>query len=105
LKERRTVHEIYWEILIYCRKPRLFTQIVQRCDLNSKTCEAYLEFLLNKGYVTVSSESNLVTYETAPKAKDYLELFGSMYQELYGAPLEFRIRSTQPTTLKADCLP
>lgn len=94
MKERRTVYEIYWEILVYCRNPRLFTQIVQRCDLNSKTCQGYLDFLLNKGYLRLSSESNLVAYETTTKARDYLDLFGSMYQELYGAPLEFRINST-----------
>ncbi len=91
MKERRTVYEIYWEILVYCKKPRLFTQIVQRCDLNSKTCQGYLDFLLNRGYLRLSRESNLVAYETATKAKDYLDLFGSMYQELYGAALQFRI--------------
>ena len=94
MKERRTVYEIYWEILTYCRKPRLFTQIVQRCDLNSKTCQGYLDFLLNKGYLRLPKESNLVAYETTAKAKDYLDLFSSMYQELYGAPLQFRINST-----------
>ena len=93
VKERRTVYEIYWEILVYCRKPRLFTQIVQRCDLNSKTCQGYLGFLLNKGYLKMSGESNLVAYETATKSKDYVGLFSSIYQELYGAPLQFRIKS------------
>jgi len=95
VKERRTVYEIYWEILVYCKKPRLLTQIVQRCDLNSRTCQGYLDFLLNKGYLKTDRESDLATYETAKKAEDYLGPFGSMYQELYGAPLQFRIRSTQ----------
>jgi len=94
LKERRTVYEIYWEILVYCKKPRLSTQIVQRCDLNSKTCQGYLDFLLSKGYLRLVTESSVVTYQTTAKAEDYLGMFGSMYQELYGAPLQFRIRST-----------
>jgi len=95
VKERRTIYEIYWEILVYCRKRRLFTQIVQGCDLNSRTCQGYLDFLLNKGYLKMDRESDLAMYETATKAQDYLDLFGSMYQELYGAPLQFRIRSPQ----------
>ena len=94
LQGRRTVYEIYWEILVYCRRTRLFTQIVQRCDLNSKTCQGYLDFLLNKGYLRLVSESDLVAYETTAKAEDYLGMFGSMYQELYGTPLQFRIKST-----------
>ncbi len=94
MKERRTVYEIYWEILVYCKKPRLSTQIVQRCDLNSKTCQGYLDFLLSKGYLRLVTESNVVTYLTTAKAGDYLGVFSSMYQELYGAPLQFRIKST-----------
>ena len=93
MKERRTVYEIFWEILVYCRKPRRFTQIVQRCDLNSKTCQGYLDFLLSKGYLRLSKESDLVAYETATEARGYLELFSSVYRELYGAPLQFRIKS------------
>jgi predicted transcriptional regulator len=95
VKERRTVYEIYWEILVYCKKPRLFTQIVQRCDLNSKTCQSYLDFLLNKGYIRALRESEHVAYETVSGAKDYLVLFGSTYLELYGAPMRFRIRTTR----------
>ncbi|WP_455285050.1 winged helix-turn-helix domain-containing protein [[Eubacterium] cellulosolvens] len=94
LKERRTVYEIYWEILVYCKTPRLSTQIVQRCDLNSKTCQGYLDFLLGKGYIRSVTESSVVTYQTTAKAGDYLSVFVSMYQELYGAPLQFRIKST-----------
>ena len=94
LKERRTVYEIYWEILVYCKTPRHSTQIVQRCDLNSKTCQGYLDFLLSKGYLRLVTESSVVNYQTTAKAGDYLGVFGSMYQELYGAPLQFRIKST-----------
>ena len=46
---RRTVYEIYWEILIYCKSPRSFTSIINRCDLNSKTGQEYLGFLAGKG--------------------------------------------------------
>jgi len=94
LKERRTVYEIYWEILLYCKTPRLSTQIVQRCDLNSKTCQGYLDFLLSKGYLRMVTESSVVTYQTTARAGDYLGVFSSMYQELYGAPLQFRIKRT-----------
>ncbi|MFA6226641.1 MAG: winged helix-turn-helix domain-containing protein [Methanoregula sp.] len=46
MRGRRTVYEIYWEILVYCKSPRSFTAIINRCDLNSKTGQEYLEFLV-----------------------------------------------------------
>ncbi len=42
MRGRRTPYEIYWEILVFCRTPRLFTAIVNRCDLNSRLGQEYL---------------------------------------------------------------
>jgi hypothetical protein len=46
---RRSTYEIYWEILVFCKTPKLFTDIINRCDLNSKTGQEYLGFLAGKG--------------------------------------------------------
>ena len=59
---RRTVYEIYWEILVYCKSPRSFTAIINRCDLNSKTGQEYLEFLTAKGYLTIIPEGEKTSY-------------------------------------------
>ncbi len=48
MAERRTSYEIYWEILVYCRTPRTFTAIIGRCDLNSKTGQEHLRFLVDR---------------------------------------------------------
>jgi len=47
MKGRRTSYEIYWEILVFCRKPKTFTNIINRCDLNSKIGQQHI-FQLKK---------------------------------------------------------
>jgi predicted transcriptional regulator len=56
MAERRTPYEIYWEILVYCKTPRAFTAIINRCDLNSKTGQDYISFLCAKGYLSRTEE-------------------------------------------------
>ena len=36
MKQKRTHYEIFWEILTHCKKPKSFTNIINRCNLNSK---------------------------------------------------------------------
>ncbi len=88
---RRTVYEIYWEILVYCRTPRSFTAIISRCDLNSKTGQEYLEFLARRGYLTVVAEEEKTRYRSTKEAGEYVELFSSMYQKLFDNPPGFRL--------------
>ena len=89
---RRTVYEIYWEILVYCRVPRSFTAIINRCDLNSKTGQEYLEFLTMKGYLrTMPDGERRTTYISTPAAGEYITLFSSLYQKLFDNPPDFRL--------------
>ena len=88
---RRTVFEIYWEILVYCKTPRSFTSIINRCDLNSKTGQEYLEFLTAKGYISVSTEEDKTRYVSTPAAAEYISLFSSLYQELFETGPGFRL--------------
>ena len=88
---RRTIYEIYWEILVYCKSPRSFTAIINRCDLNSKTGQEYLEFLIAKGYITTVTEGEKTSYLSTPAAGEYIALFSSLYQKLFDNPPEFRL--------------
>jgi predicted transcriptional regulator len=88
---RRTVFEIYWEILVYCKTPRSFTAIVNRCDLNSKTGQEYLEFLGKKGYLSMVVDGEKTRYVSTKGAGDYITLFSSLYQKLFDSEPGFRL--------------
>lgn len=88
---RRTVYEIYWEILVYCRSPRSFTAIINRCDLNSRTGQEYLAFLTAKGYLVTVMDGEKTNYRSAPAAGEYITLFGSLYQKLFDEEPGFRL--------------
>ena len=88
---RRTIYEIYWEILVYCKTPRSFTGIINRCDLNSKTGLEYLDFLSGKGYLTKVVEGERNRYVSTPAAAEYISLFSSLYQNLFDESPGFRL--------------
>jgi predicted transcriptional regulator len=88
---RRTIYEIYWEILVYCKSPRSFTAIINRCDLNSKTGQDYLGFLSSKGYLTIIAEGGKTSYTATPAAREYIALFSSLYQNLFHEQPDFRL--------------
>ncbi|PKG33466.1 winged helix-turn-helix domain-containing protein [Methanoregula sp.] len=88
---RRTVYEIYWEILVYCKSPRSFTAIINRCDLNSKTGQEYLRFLVARGYLAPIESGDRAMYQSAPRAAEYIALFSSLYQKLFDTGPEFRL--------------
>lgn len=91
MNNRRTQYEIYWEILTYCKTPRLITQIIQRCNLNSKIGQEYLDFLVSKGYLTNTQEKEKILYITTPAAKGYVEIFMKLYLELFKNTPEFKL--------------
>jgi predicted transcriptional regulator len=91
MRGRRTIYEIYWEILVYCRSPRSFTAIINRCDLNSKTGQEYLEFLIAKGFIMAARDGEKTSYLSAPSAGEYIDLFSSMYQQLFDDKPGFRL--------------
>ena len=88
---RRTVYEIYWEILVYCRSPRSFTSIVNRCDLNSKTAQEYIGVLIARGYLESSVGREHPGYRSTEKAAEYISLFSRLYQDLFGSSPDFRL--------------
>ena len=88
---RRSEYEIYWEILSFCRSGQTFTQIIGRCDLNSKIAQDYIDFLSGKEYVAKSAENGRNIYRTTQKGKEYLALFTKLYQQLFDNSPEFKL--------------
>jgi predicted transcriptional regulator len=91
VNNRRTQYEIYWEILTYCKTPRSITQIIQRCNLNSKIGQEHIDFLAYKGYLVKTMDGNRSLYTTTPAAKGYVEIFMKLYLELFKNSPEFRL--------------
>jgi predicted transcriptional regulator len=83
MSERRSRYEIYWEILVFCKIPRAFTGIINRCDLNSKTGQEYIEFLNRKGYLSVIKDGEKTMYAATGRAAEYITLFSRLYQTLF----------------------
>lgn len=91
MNNRRTQYEIYWEILTYCKTPRSITQIIQRCNLNSKIGQDHIDFLASKGYLAKTMDGTRSLYTTTPAAKGYVEIFMKLYLELFKNSPEFRL--------------
>jgi predicted transcriptional regulator len=91
MAERRTQYEIYWEILVYCKSSRSFTAIINRCDLNSKTGQEYLEFLVAREYLSLTKNGEKSSYIATGRASEYIELFTELYRNLFDTIPGFRL--------------
>ena len=91
MAERRTSYEIYWEILVYCKIPRTFTAVIGRCDLNSRTGQEHLGFLVDRGYLVIEKNGERPRYIATERAADYIVLFSRLYQGLFDAAPGFRL--------------
>ena len=91
MKGKRTLYEIYWEILTFSRNPKTFTNIIQRCSLNSKIGQEHIGFLLEKGYLYRFEEGGQNYLRTTEKAKAFLEAFREMYLELFNRGPQFKL--------------
>lgn len=88
---KRTLYEIYWEILSYCNSPRTFTSIVHRCSLNSDIAQEHMDFLLKRGFLRKFEEEESNLHKTTEKAGVYLNSFREMYLEIYRKSPEFKL--------------
>lgn len=91
MKGRRTPYEIYWEILVFCRTLRSFTGIINRCDLNSKAGQEYLEFLVGRGYLSRTQEGEKTSYAATERESRYIAHFSRLYQDLFDTVPGFRL--------------
>ena len=88
---KRTLYEIYWEILTHCRTPKTFTNIIQRCSLNSKIGQIHIDFLLEKGYLKRFEEEGQNYLRSTIAAELFLDFFKSMYVELFNKSPSFKL--------------
>jgi len=91
MRPRRTIYEIYWEILSYCSSPRSITSIINRCDLNSKIGQEHVEFLDTNGYLDTITEDTRTLYRSTAKANEYIDHFTTLYESLYDTILKFKL--------------
>jgi len=91
MKGKRTLYEIYWEILTFCKNPRTFTSIIHRCSLNSKIGKEHIGSLLSKDYLRKFEEEGRSLHRTTEKASVFLDAFKTMYLELYKKGPEFKL--------------
>ncbi len=91
MKGRRTNYEIYWEILVFCRKPKSFTSIINRCDLNSKIGQQHIQFLVDKKFHLIETLEDKKMYTTTEQAQEYITLFSQLYRKMYDNSPEFKL--------------
>ena len=91
MKGKRTLYEIYWEILTYCKNPRTFTSVVHRCSLNSKIGQEHIGFLEGKGYLKRYEEEGQSLLKTTDESKSFLSAFKQMYLELFSKTPDFKL--------------
>ena len=91
MKGKRTLYEIYWEILTYCRNPKTFTSVIHRCSLNSKIGQEHIGFLEEKGYLRRFEEDGQNLLKTTEEAKPFLNAFKEMYLELFRKSPDFKL--------------
>ena len=91
MKGKRTLYEIYWEILTFSRNQKTLTNIIQRCSLNSKIGQEHIGFLLEKGYLVRFEEEGQNYLKTTDAAKPFLDAFKGMYLELFNRGPEFKL--------------
>ncbi len=91
MKGRRTNYEIYWEILVFCRKPKTFTSIINRCNLNSKIGQEHVHFLTEKNYLLLEIQDDKKTYITTEQAQEYITLFTQLYRKMFDNSPSFKL--------------
>ncbi len=88
---KRTHYEIFWEILTFCRQPRSFTSIINRCNLNSKIGQTHIDFLKQRHFLVEVQSNGLTMLKSTEEASEYIALFNKTYRQLFDDTPEFRL--------------
>jgi predicted transcriptional regulator len=88
---KRTHYEIYWEILTYCKTPRSFTSVINRCNLNSKIGQIHIDFLKSRNFIADVYDNGSTLLKSTEASKEYIALFNKTYRELFDNTPEFRL--------------
>ena len=88
---KRTHYEIFWEILTFCKVPRSFTSIINRCNLNSKIGQTHIEFLKQRSFLVEVENGGVTLLKSTEQANQYIAFFNKTYRELFDETPEFRL--------------
>jgi predicted transcriptional regulator len=88
---KRTHYEIFWEILTFCKTPKSFTSIINRCNLNSKIGQTHIEFLKQRRFLVEVESGGMTLLKSTEQANQYIALFNKTYRELFDDSPEFRL--------------
>jgi predicted transcriptional regulator len=88
---KRTHYEIFWEILTFCKTPKSFTSIINRCNLNSKIGQNHIEFLKHRNFLMEVENGGVNLLKSTEQAGQYVSLFNKTYRELFDETPEFRL--------------
>jgi predicted transcriptional regulator len=88
---KRTHYEIYWEILTFCRTPKSFTSIINRCNLNSKIGQTHVDFLKKRSFLEEIEKEGAILLKSTEHANQYIAFFNKTYRELFDGSPEFRL--------------
>ena len=88
---KRTHYEIFWEILTFCKTPRSFTSIINRCNLNSKIGQTHLDFLKQRRFLEEIQKGDMTLLKSTEQASEYIALFNKTYRQLFDDTPEFRL--------------
>ena len=79
MRPRRSIYEIIWDILTYCKTPRRYSYILLACNLNMKTAKRLLELLIRKKLLVKQGDK----YVTTDKGQEYIRLFNELYKRIF----------------------
>jgi len=88
---KRTHYEIFWEILTFCKQPKSFTSIINRCNLNSKIGQTHLDFLKQRGLLAEIEQNGMRMLKSTEQAAQFIAFFNKAYRELFDDSPEFRL--------------
>jgi predicted transcriptional regulator len=88
---KRTHYEIFWEILTFCKQPKSFTSIINRCNLNSKIGQTHLDFLKERGLLAEVEINKNRMFKSTEQAAQFIAFFNKAYRELFDDSPEFRL--------------
>jgi hypothetical protein len=91
MKGRRTAHEIYWEILVFCRTLSLFYQYRQPLRSQLKDRGSVPGDSNGRRYLSVERSNGKTLFRTTEDAQKFLTLFTILYRTLFDENPGFRI--------------
>ncbi|MBO8179119.1 MAG: transcriptional regulator [Archaeoglobus sp.] len=76
--EKRSRFEIFVAILKVTGSGANMTRIVYGANINFKMAQNYIEYLLDKDFLVLTSENGKKIYSTTEKGRDFVKKYGEL---------------------------